>query len=395
MKYLRDRVLILICLAAAPAAFGNFNDVPAYQPPWRGSAGSTVQKWSFLSTPTNFNNDAIGYYGPEVTTNSAGSNPNGLPTASIIADQGGVGWFYGDSSSVSQVSASNFGWWDLGFNAGGSITLAIPNAPGPSGAIRYIWIQVTEATNTGHYLAPTVAVTGGTQIGTAQTTTIEHYSPGGIDDDVAVSQTIWQIPANSNSYTITITGASGLQSDSFVGGIVVDTGAQPPVANNVTYTRATNLTWKIKASDLATNGTPSYNGDTLSVVSVSNSTNGTVSMFTGGTNGTFVGFVPTNNLTGSFTYTVQDNQVGLQASALVTLNVVAQQAAQAQITNTGGQVTVSFAGIPGYTYDIQRADNVNFIPFTVLETTNAPAAGLFIYVDPSPPNPAFYRLKPH
>jgi hypothetical protein len=388
----------LVLILIAQVSLGNDVDVPAFRPSWRGMAGTTIEKWGFTSAPTNGSGEFT-YYGPEVTLPEVVTNANGTPTASIIAQHTGVGWIYGDSNSLLQYSTTNYGWWDLGFNGGGSITLSIPTAGGAVSSVRYIYLQITEAISAGFFEPATVAVPGGTQVGSTQSTAIEVYDPSGSSplDTVTVFQSVWQVPGNAVSYTVTITGATTGGKDSIIGGIVVDTSGHPPVANNVTYSRATNLTWKIKSSDLATNGTPGDTGDTLSVVAVSGATHGTVALIN---SGTYVGYTPVplnQGLPDTFTYTVQDDQNGLQASALVTLNIVPQQAAQAlAIANNGGQITVTFAGIPGYTYDVQRADNVGFSNFTVVETTNTPPGGVFIYVDPSPPQPtAYYRLKQH
>ena len=55
---------------------------------------------------------------------------------------------------------------------------------------------------------------------------------------------------------------------------------------------------------------------------------------------------------------------------------------------TNGTAVVTFAGIPGYAYDVQRntVDVSNPTYWTTQWTTNAPSAGVFIYVDaPAPP----------
>lgn len=377
----------------ANLALGDYVDVPAYQPSWRGQAGTTLEKWSFLATPTNYSVADGGYYGPEVTIADVRTNPNGTPSAYIVAQDYGVGWVYGDVTSSAQFSTDNFGWWDLGFNAGGSITLTIPLAGGPANTA-HIWLQVTEAINPAIYKPATIAVVGGTQVGSTQTTNIETYD-GAIPDNVTVYQTVWQVPAAGSSATITITGAAGARADTIIGGIVVDTSGDAPVANNVTYTRSQGLSWKIKAADLLTNASPTDAGDTLSLVSVAGGSYGTVALID---SGTWVGYLPNQpdqNLTDSFTYTVQDNNNGMQTSATVTLDVTAPPAGQAiSITNAPGQVIVTFAGIPGYTYNVQRSTDVNFSNPTVVLTTNAPPSGVFIYTDTNPPQPqAYYRLE--
>lgn len=396
-KSVYQSVVGLTLVLTTHVALAYYVDMPGFQPSWRGLAHTTVQKWSFSATPTNGSGE-LTFYGPEVTVADVSSNPYGIPSASITAEESGIGWVYGDASSVVMFSTSNYGWWDLGANGGGSIGLTIPNIAGPAGSIRYIWLQVTEAILATQFEPATITVAGGTQVGSTQTQTIEEYKPSGsIIDYVTVYQMVWRVPGNTASDTITITGATTGGKDSVIGGIVVDTSGHPPVANNVTYTRPANMTWKIMVSDLMTNAAPQDAGDTLSLVSVGGASHGTVALIPGGS---YVGYTPAQpdqNLPDSFTYTVKDDNNTLEASASVTLNVIAQPGGQAtSITNASGQVIVTFAGIPDYTYDVQRATDLSFSSPTVVRTTNAPSGGVFIYVDSSPPTPeAYYRLKLH
>jgi hypothetical protein len=47
---------------------------------------------------------------------------------------------------------------------------------------------------------------------------------------------------------------------------------------------------------------------------------------------------------------------------------------------------MTFAGVPGYPYRVQRTQDLTGHPtWTDLVTTNAPADGLFQFVDPNPP----------
>jgi hypothetical protein len=65
------------------------------------------------------------------------------------------------------------------------------------------------------------------------------------------------------------------------------------------------------------------------------------------------------------------------------------------ISVSGNSATVSFAGIPDYSYQIQRSTNM--VDWVTLLTTNAPANGVFTFTDnfgdlggAAPPS-AFYR----
>jgi len=51
-----------------------------------------------------------------------------------------------------------------------------------------------------------------------------------------------------------------------------------------------------------------------------------------------------------------------------------------------GMPTLLFAGVPGYSYRVERTQDLSGTPaWTSLSTTNAPAGGLFQLVDPNPP----------
>jgi hypothetical protein len=388
-KHFYQLVVGVTLALTTQVALAYYIDVPGFQPSWRGLAHTTVQKWSFSATPTNGSGE-LEFYGPEVTVADVRSNPYGIPSASITAEQTGIGWVYGDASSSVRFSTTNYGWWDLGKNGGGSITLAIPNVAGPAGSIRYIWLQVTEAIFVTQFEPATIAVAGGTQVESTQTQMIEDYNPSGSTVDyVTVYQMVWEVPGNTSSDTITITGATTGGKDSVIGGIVVDTGRYPLI-NNVAYSRAKNLSWKIKVADLLTNALPSDHS--FSLVSVSGASHGTAS--------NSVDWVfyypnqPDQNLTDTFTYVVSDNTMSVQDSGTVTLNVAPQQIAQViSITESSGQVTVYFAGIPGYSYEVQRSTDVNFTAPTLLQTITAPSDGLFSYTETPPSTPVFYRLK--
>ena len=61
------------------------------------------------------------------------------------------------------------------------------------------------------------------------------------------------------------------------------------------------------------------------------------------------------------------------------------------IRYSGGQVNVSFTGIPGVQYEIRRWASATSPVYTVLLVTNAPPEGLFSFTDTNPPSPSgFY-----
>ena len=169
----------------------------------------------------------------------------------------------------------------------------------------------------------------------------------------------------------------------------VPTANRPPVANPNTMTTVQNLPAVITQARLLANDTDP-DGDALSVTGVSpGSASGGTVVSAGGN----VTYTPLTNFVGtdSFTYSIADARGGV-ATATVTVTV-SSGASQAQdIAYSPGGVTVKFAGVPGWSYNVQRATN-SAGPWTVVHTTNAPATGLFTYTDNYPPDPTgYYRL---
>jgi len=172
---------------------------------------------------------------------------------------------------------------------------------------------------------------------------------------------------------------------------------RPPVAATDSPTRAIGSSLKVTISSLLANDTDvdsAFVGDSISFVSVaSTSTNGAAIS----NDLTRVYFYPTNlnsTVPDAFAYTIQD-AYGHQATGNVLVNVSNVGGLAQSVDTSGGTVSVGFSGVPGYQYDVERAEDVNFtVNLTVLTTTNAPANGQFSFTDTSPPQPtAFYRLK--
>ena len=49
--------------------------------------------------------------------------------------------------------------------------------------------------------------------------------------------------------------------------------------------------------------------------------------------------------------------------------------------------TLTFYGIKGFSYSVERSTKINFSPVEVLWQTNLIQSGRFIYTDPDPPQP--------
>ncbi|HXF09181.1 MAG TPA: hypothetical protein VN625_00240, partial [Desulfuromonadaceae bacterium] len=173
-------------------------------------------------------------------------------------------------------------------------------------------------------------------------------------------------------------------------------GNSGPVANPIFLARALNTSLKISIDNIITNYTTDPDGDGRYFSSVGVSTNGS-SIFT---NRGFIFYAPPNNLDESFIYVIRDGRTYrpgdtvLTATNWITITVNHAVGFPQSISSSGGTVTVTFAGVPNYAYDIQRSTNL--VDWDIVATTNAPLRGVWIYTDTNPPQPAaYYRTRQH
>jgi hypothetical protein len=162
----------------------------------------------------------------------------------------------------------------------------------------------------------------------------------------------------------------------------------PPVANAITFNRNGLNNWRIAVTDLLTNATD-VDGDTLSLTGVSTTTNGIVPIVSGG----WVQYANTNLVADQFTYTVADGYGGTSSSVVTLLpgSSASVTALVSKVSFGSGSASLTFAGLPGYTYSVERSTDL--VNWTIVETTNAPAGGAFLFTDGAAPVAgAYYRL---
>ncbi|HTR41576.1 MAG TPA: cadherin-like domain-containing protein, partial [Pseudomonadales bacterium] len=182
----------------------------------------------------------------------------------------------------------------------------------------------------------------------------------------------------------------------------------PPVANAVTYTRASNVPLLIPVTNLLSNVTDVY-GDPITLVGVG--ADGVNLLTTNGAtlvnNGSYILYTNsvTPNVNDSFEYTVSDGQggtnVGTVSIVVNNSNLFGQTSPQLAVTGTNA--TVTFFGIPGYQYIVDRSTNLmtgsGWVP---ISTNTAPTDGVIKIMDdfrdlgipvPPLPSPVFYRLQ--
>jgi hypothetical protein len=173
-----------------------------------------------------------------------------------------------------------------------------------------------------------------------------------------------------------------------------------PVANLATYTRSASLVFKIRIYHVLTNSTSDADGDARTLLSVSSGTNGATIT----TNATYIFYSPSSsnpssNTTDHLSYVITDGFTGGTATNQIRLNVEdpnigSQSANMTGIAVVGITIQVTFVGIPGYTYRVQRTVTPNGVN-TVwgdLGTATASALGAGVFVDANPPaGQAYYR----
>jgi hypothetical protein len=158
----------------------------------------------------------------------------------------------------------------------------------------------------------------------------------------------------------------------------------PPTAMHDTFMRAVGVSLKISKAALLSND---VGPGPLGIASFSVSTNGVTLT----EDATRIFYHNPNNVADQFSYTVT-NAWGADVGT-VNIQIGSVAGSTQGISWEAGGVTVKFAGIPGYTYIVQRAPTVGG-PWTDLLTTNAPTNGLFEFVDGDPLSPSgYYRLR--
>jgi autotransporter-associated beta strand protein len=190
--------------------------------------------------------------------------------------------------------------------------------------------------------------------------------------------------AASGSYSLMVT-ANGCPSAAGTTTVTVNAAPAAP-SSNVSSNVAPHLSLKIRISELLA----AWSGSSLSFQSAGpNSTaGGTVT-----SDSTYIYYLPPGGTisSDSIPYTVSGAN-GCTTAAQIDVSFVPRGCAVQQITTSGGRVTIIFAGIPSYRYDVQRSDGLSFSSCDTVLTTNAPEAGVFTFTETPPGNSAYYRL---
>jgi hypothetical protein len=162
-----------------------------------------------------------------------------------------------------------------------------------------------------------------------------------------------------------------------------------PVATDVAVTRTAGTRVLIAVSSL-TNHWSDANHDLVTLSYVTTNTPGGAVLVT---NSSFI-LCPSNapNVNDTISYTISDGTTTATGHIVITINPFVTGQSTGIITVTPPNlVTLTFQGIPGFTYTVQWAPSPSG-PWSTL-TTVLDVNGPFTATDPSPNNPAYYRLE--
>lgn len=113
--------------------------------------------------------------------------------------------------------------------------------------------------------------------------------------------------------------------------------------------------------------------------------------------GSYVLFAPVGNTSTTLTYTVQDSSsTPLQTNNTFAVTVTNAFSAVNAISSSGGAaVSITFAGVRGYKYVVERSGSAtDWTGAQVVQTVELNnGTGLWNYTAPSPPSPSFYRSR--
>jgi hypothetical protein len=234
------------------------------------------------------------------------------------------------------------------------------------------------------------------------------YDTEPLSSGTATSVATTLLPRGTDTITVQYAGdANYIGNTNSISQVVTN---HPPAAGVMTAYRTAGMTLRIALSDMATNWGDA-DGDTVELMGVNPFTTNLQTLFLLNvtsnsdnslviTNIAFVGYTNGPNVSDQFSYSIADGQGGTNIGLV---NIVILTNATGQVSGIeypgGNAVTMNFAGLPGYTYAVQRSTNLDTgSGWVTIWTTNAPANGLFNYSDGfndlgSKPASAYYRLS--
>jgi len=346
------------------------------------------------------------------------ANPGGAPVTFSVTN----GWFTnslatytvpaGATNILFLDASTNNGWYDLTVTASSDALFVrrfaghIEAATSPAGLVSSenpsgYKDNVLFTANFSGYNTPT---------GTAQflTNGVALGTPVTLSNGVASIATA-SLPRTNNAISVVYSGDA--LNPSVTNNLTQVVLNHPPVPATVVYQRAAGRPLAILISDLLTHVTD-VDGDAISLVGVG--TDGQDLMSTNGvmlsTNQSYITYTNsvTPNVNDSFEYAVSDGQGGVSlGTVLVVVNTNYVPPINMPLILSTTNATVSFFGVPGAQYEIDRCTNLTpgvGLGWVPISTNIAPYSGIIQINDAfqdlgiqNPPTPAsaYYRLRPN
>jgi autotransporter-associated beta strand protein len=180
--------------------------------------------------------------------------------------------------------------------------------------------------------------------------------------------------SDGGNYTVVVSNGSGSVTSSVA--VLNYTGNVAPVASPSTYSRQAGFSLKIAiAGDLSTYWSDA-DGDPVALTGAISSTNGATVSY----DSNFVYYSNPNDVADQINYMIGDGQGGSNSGVInITVSTGTSAGGSQPVTVTGNSATVTFAGIPNSSYEIQRSTNLSV--WVTIYTTNVPSNGVFQYTD--------------
>ena len=221
------------------------------------------------------------------------------------------------------------------------------------------------------------------------------FSTNNVANGGTTSLTITNLPRGNTNVIIATYNGDGNYA-AYVTNLIQTVTNHPPVATNLVVYRNAGQTLHLFWSDVATNWSDA-DGDTVTNVSINLVTTNGVTLQT---NSALILYTNSLNVNDQFTYTIQDSYGDTNTGVVnIIMNnsnpFVGQE--NTTIISTNGGLQMTFYGVLGYTYVVQRnqvdiTDTNYWLDFI---TNSVITNQVMIITDTNNPNPpgSFYRLK--
>jgi hypothetical protein len=318
----------------------------------------------------------------------------------VVSDSGGTS--NGGSSAITNTFTVTINPATTTWNGGDKFTNLVSNATGAAG-VGYSQINVTgyldiQATGNNPVVLDLASLNGGLPGLAANFNSDSNYTWAIITATRGISGFD---PAKFNLDTSML--LNDLAGGTFTLSLAADSSSialnftpnHPPVATPFAIGRPFGNTFQISVADLLAQSASDPDGDAVALVSVE-STNETSVTISGG----LILLNLTNNWDENLRFIVRDvrdyrpGDTIRMATNTISLTVTnVRGSAESIVLNSDG-ATVSFLGVPGFMYDMERTTDLLSNEWVVLSTTNCPPGGGWIFTDPNPPYPnGFYRAR--